>query len=341
MARINVREINESDIGACAALLAARHTRDSSRLPHLEPALCEPKGCEALIAPLVSNARADGLIAEREGKALGFLFGERMMLAPADFASNFIPPHSIAIPVEGHAFAEGEDALEVLRPLYAELAGRWTTDGFFNHRVGIPAGDLPAQEAWVTLGFGRRLTAAVRSTADPVAVAHPRALRIEQASPEDIDDVMALVDEQNRWHWGSPIFWPVLRAADEAARAFNLNSLRSSQIPYFLAYDEGRPAGMQSFLKPGFTPPIVKGDTNVYLFEGIVASDARGGGIGTALLHESMAWASRSGFESCTLHFASGNTLGAPFWLGNGFVPVEHTMANIIDERIAWGRPKP
>ena len=97
---------------------------------------------------------------------------------------------------------------------------------------------------------------------------------------------------------------------------------------------------MQSFLKPGFTPPIIKGDTNVYLFEGIVARDTRGGGIGTALLKESMAWASRSGFESCTLHFASGNPLGAPFWLGHGFVPVEHTMANVVDERVAWGRPQ-
>ncbi|MGE0600832.1 MAG: GNAT family N-acetyltransferase [Dehalococcoidia bacterium] len=340
MARIQVREIVPNDIGACAALLASRHRRDMARLPHLDPALREAKACESLIAPLVSNPRADGLIAERDGVPAGFLFGERMMLSPTDFASNFIPPHSIAIPVEGHAFADDADPLEVLRPLYAELAGRWTNEGFFHHRVGIPAGDAGAQEAWVTLGFGRRLTAATRTTSEPVAVAHPRPLRIEQASPEDIDDVMALVDEQNRWHWGSPIFWPVLRTADEAARAFNLNSLRSSGIPYFLAYDEGRAAGMQSFLKPGFTPPIIKGDTNVYLFEGIVARDARGGGIGTALLRESMAWASRSGYDSCTLHFASGNPLGAPFWLGNGFVPIEHTMAIDIDERIAWGRPK-
>lgn len=311
-----------------------------ARLPHLEPALQEAEACESLIALLISNPRADGLIAERDGVPVGFLFGERMMLSPTDFASNFVSPHSIAIPVEGHAFTQDVDALEVLLPLYAELASRWTRDGFFNHRAAIPAGDLHAQEAWVTLGFGRRLTAATRSTAEPVAVAHPRSVRIEQASPEDIDDVMALVDEQNRWHWGSPIFWPVVRTAEAAARTFNLNSLKSSNIPYFLAYYEGQTVGMQSFLKPGFTPAIVKGDSNVYLFEGIVARDARGGGIGTALLRESMAWAARAGFERCTLHFASGNPLGAPFWLGNGFVPVEHSMANVIDERVAWARPK-
>lgn len=79
----------------------------------------------------------------------------------------------------------------------------------------------------------------------------------------------------------------------------------------------------------------------MYLFEGVVASDSRGGGIGGALLKHSMAWAAQAGFETCTLHFASGNPLGAPFWLGHGFVPVEHTMQHVIDARVAWGRPKP
>lgn len=342
MPGIQVRAIETDDIVACAALLAARQRRDLARLPHLEPGLQDPATCEALIAPLIGSERSDGLIAERAGRPVGFLIGERMMLAPGDFASNFVPPHSIVMPVEGHAFAENEDALDVLWPLYAELAARWTDDGFFTHRAAIPAGDLAAQEAWVTLGFGRRLTAATRVTSLPVKVTHPRALRIEHASPEDIDDVMQLIGEQNRWHWQSPVFWPALRDAEAAARAFNLNALRSSEIPYFVAYDENdRPAGMQTFLRPGFTPPIVQGESNVYLFEGVVAAEARGGGIGTALLKESMTWAARSGFETCTLHYASANPLGAPFWLHNGFVPVEHTMANVIDERIAWARPRP
>lgn len=341
MPGIQVRDIETDDIAVCAALLAARHRRDMARLPHLEPALQDTATCEALIAPLAAGDRSDGLLAEREGRPVGFLIGERMMLAPADFASNFVPPHSIVIPVEGHAFAESADDLEVLWPLYAELAARWTRDGFFTHRAAIPAGDLAAQEAWVTLGFGRRLTAATRVTSSPVKVTHPRALRIEHASPEDIDEVMQLIGEQNSWHWQSPVFWPVLGDAEAAARAFNLNALRSSEIPYFVAYDEGRAAGMQTFLRPGFTPPIVKSESNVYLFEGVVTAEARGGGIGTALLQESMAWAARSGFETCTLHYASANPLGAPFWLRNGFVPVEHTMANVIDERIAWARPRP
>lgn len=337
---LTIRDAVPSDLETCTALLAGRHRRDLQRVPFFNPALAEPAACLALLEPLFANTYADGLVAETDGQTVGFLFGERMLLAPTDFASNFVAPHSIAVPVEGHAVAAGEDALSVYRALYAELAGRWVQDGFFIHRVAVTAEDPEVQDAWVTLGFGRALTAAVRATAEPVNVSRSRQLRIEQASPEDIDDVMMLIDEQDAWHWRSPMFWPVVHEAGPAARAFNHNALRSSEIPYFVAYEEGRAIAMQTFLRPGFTPPFVDPASNVYLFEGVVASHARGGGIGGTLLKHSMEWAARSGFETCTLHFASANPLGAPFWQGHGFRPIEHAMQRIIDDRVIWARPR-
>jgi GNAT superfamily N-acetyltransferase len=270
---------------------------------------------------------------------VGFLLGDRMLLPPADFASQWVPPYSIAMPIEGHAVADGEPCLAVYRSLYAALAERWVASGFFVHRISIPAGDRDSQEAWVTLGFGRQTTAATRTVGDPVAQAGSPSLTVERASPEDIEEVLSLADELDAWHWQSPMFWPVIHAAEKAVREFNLAALRSSQTPYFIAYDQGRPVGMQSFLRPGFTPPIVARERDVYLFDGIVAGSARGSGIGSRLLSESMRWAASAGFESCSLHFAPANPSGAPFWLSQGFVPVEHTMERVIDARIAWARP--
>ena len=338
MPRITVREARESDLSVVSGLLCSRHALDAARLPHLEPEWSNGAGCRSLLEPLVSNPRADGVIAELEGRPVGFLYGERMMLPPGDFASQYIPPHSISIPIEGHA-VDGALPLDVYRALYAELAGRWVAEGFFVQRVAIPAGDPELQDVWVTLGFGRCLTAATRSSAPPVTLAQPRNLTVERASPEDIDEVMRLADDLNEWHWRSPIFWPILQVAQPAAREFNIGALRSADIPYFVAYENGQPVGMQTFLRPGFTPPIVKRDTDVYLFEGVVANEARGGGIGGTLLRHSMDWAARNGYESCTLHFAPSNPTGAPFWLGHRFVPVEHTMERTIDSRIAWARP--
>ena len=60
--------------------------------------------------------------------------------------------------------------------------------------------------------------------------------------------------------------------------------LAEGQPPVFLGHESGRPVAMQSFLRPGFTPPLVNHDRNVYLFEGMVdpTSQARGAGNGSS-----------------------------------------------------------
>ncbi len=340
MPSIEVRSLAESDVAICAELLAMRHRADLTRVPHLDPLLADVAHTRPLLDSLFANALTDGAIALCEGAVAGFLIGERMLLAPRDFASQFVPPFSVAIGVENHASASGQDPVPVYRALYAFLARLWVDSGLFVHRVAIVPGDPDLQEAWVSLGFGRQMTAATRDTGVPVRLPSRRAITIERASPEDLNDVLQLADTLNAWHWQSPMFWPVLSEAQPAARDFNAHALRSGEMPYFVAYDEGRPVAMQTFLRPGFTPPIVKRDTDVYLFEGVVDDSVRGGGIGATLLEHSMAWAKRSGYASCTLHFASGNPSGAPFWLGHGFAPVEHTMQRTIDPRVAWARPK-
>ncbi|MCC6958933.1 MAG: GNAT family N-acetyltransferase [Dehalococcoidia bacterium] len=340
MNAIQTRLAAPGDAAAMSDLLAQRHRRDRSRIPSLTAHLSEPAAWRSMVDGLLANPRADVQVAMRAGAVVGFLAGERMLLGPADFASQFIPPQSIQSGLESQAVADGEDALNILRALYAVLARTWVDAGFFTHRISITHGDAELQEAWVTLGFGRYMTAATRPTANPVPLAKPRAIRIERASPEDIEDVMALADNLNAWHWQAPMFWPILEAPAAAAHQFNVAALRNADVPYFVAYEDGRPVGMQTFLRPGFTPPIVDHSSDVYLFEGVVSDDVRGGGVGAGLLAHSMEWARRAGHETCTLHFASGNPSGAPFWLGHGFAPVEHTMERTIDSRVMWARPK-
>ncbi len=334
-ARLEIRTAGIADLEAIAALFAERHRRDRTRVAFLEPRLEDRAAASELVEPLLSNGRARVAIAEAGGQVVGFLAGEEMLFAPTDMASQYVPPHSISMPIEGHAVADGYDPVAVYRALYGFLSRDWVARGFFVHRCAIPPADAGIQEAWVSLGFGRYMTAATRPTA-PVARPAAGGLEIQRASPEDIDVVEELVESLNAWHWEPPISWPIVRTAGNAAHEFTLQQLRSGDLPYFVAYQDGRPVGMQTFLRPGFTPPVVAHAGDVYLFEGVVSDEARGGGVGTALLRRSMDWARSAGFESCTLHFASPNPSGAPFWLGHGFVPVEHTMERRIDERVAW-----
>ncbi|MFN0094725.1 MAG: GNAT family N-acetyltransferase, partial [Dehalococcoidia bacterium] len=112
----------------------------------------------------------------------------------------------------------------------------------------------------------------------------------------------------------------------------------ANENPVFIAYQGGKAVGMQTFLRPGFTPGVIDHARDVYLFEGIVGQQARSGGIGSALLSHSMQWAREAGHLTSSLHFAAQNFSAAPFWLGQGFRPITYTMRRVIDQRILWNR---
>lgn len=338
MARLSVRPFEPRDLDDAARLLAARQARDRQRLPMLAAALEERAACRNLLAPLIENARASGAVALRDGEVAGFLFGEETLVAPDSFAYQFVPPYGISMGVQAHGVAEGEDVATVYRELYAFLAEAWTRKGFFDHRIHVVAGDADVQEAWLALGFGRHMTAATRPTAQPVDGVRAAGIEVHDASAEDIDVVVSLSLTLARHHARAPMFWPVIHTTLPAAREFMLGALNDPSCPHFVAYRDGAALGMQTFLVGGFTPPIVEREGNVYLFEGVVEPEARSGGVGALLLDHAMSWARNAGYRWCTLHFASGNGSGAPFWLGHGFIPVEHAMVRRVDERIAWAR---
>lgn len=338
MGRVSVRPFEARDVQACSEIFAARHRGDRQRLPMLTQGLESAEAAAEVLAQRANNPRVDGVVAERDGAVAGFMFGEEMLFPPDHFASQYIPPQSADIGVDSHGVVAGEDMLDVYRAMYSQLAGNWVRRGLFTHRVHIvPNADV--QEVWLTLGFGRQLTAATRETAAPVAATGYDGIEVHQAGAEDIDVVMSLADSLNRHHLQSPIFWPILPAPQPAARDFNLGHLGDPATnPYFVAYRDGQPIAMQTFIKPGFIPPVVEQDGNLYLYEGVVDDSARSGGVGAALLDHTMAWLREHGVRLCTLHFASMNPHGAPFWLKHGFVPVEHEMERRIDDRVAWAR---
>jgi len=69
---------------------------------------------------------------------------------------------------------------------------------------------------------------------------------------------------------------------------------------------------------------------------GVTAPDARGTGLGAALLRHSMDWARDEGYTRCTLHFLTANLAAARFWLRHGFQPLTEELVRRVDDRIAW-----
>jgi GNAT superfamily N-acetyltransferase len=225
---------------------------------------------------------------------------------------------------------------DVYREMYSALAEHFVAAGYFDHMVYLAPSDAAALDAFHSLGFGRALTAAIRGV-DPAPASPAARVDLHHAAAEDAEVVHGLNDELMEHHARSPIFWPHMSETDAASREFQSDLLKDPKTnAHVVAYENGRPLGMNSFMAPFWLSPLVAPEKTVYLYQGVVSQGARGGGVGSAILAEGVAWAREQGYEHIGLHFASPNISGARFWQSNGFKPVEHRLVRHIDERIAW-----
>lgn len=341
MARVTVRPLERGDLDAAAALVAEDHRNARERHPVLVEELSDVAESRAMLVKWLENERTDGAVAFDGDVLAGFLMGERLAGAPPDsYMGQLAHPRSVRVGPSDQAVAAGYDARGVCRLLYRELSEGWVAAGYYNHSVHLIEGNERLQEAWFNLGFGRTVSMAVREGTGPVAGAHAGDIEIREAGSEDVEVLVGLARTLGLHHIGAPIFmyWPVLPENDAMARSLFSSLLEDEKNPHFVAYREGKPVGLTSFLKQGFFPPYVSAEKNVYLFMGTVEPEAQDGGVGRALLDHGMAWARGEGYERCSLHVLTANYSGEPFWSANGFQPVEYTLERQIDERVAWAR---
>jgi GNAT superfamily N-acetyltransferase len=332
-----LRNARPADTAACAALLArdqSRALRESGR----NSRFVDPRACVELLDRLFSDRRSDVVVAERNGRLVGYLAGERQMFAPEEFASIYAEARSVVIPLHGHRVAEGEDPAEVYTELYGAVSGRWVERGMFTHTIGLAAEDREGIEAWSWLGFGHKSVCAIRETAEPVLVRGGPDVRVEQAGNEDDDLIEGFHRRLMTYQTGAPMFWPYNGEPDPAVREIRHKLLESGQAGCFLGWAGGEPAGMMLATPGIFVSPLLAGSDTSYLWEGFVDPEARASGVGALLLSRLMDWLRSRGQTRCALHFVAGNRLGRRFWLGNGFRPVELMLHRRIDDRVAWAR---
>jgi GNAT superfamily N-acetyltransferase len=321
-----------------AALLAARHRADRAREPRLPATFEGAPTARALIEATARSPATSGAVALRRERVVGFLLGSLVLPAPTSRGALFLDPRSAFVSYGGHA-AEPEEAEAIYRALYAAVAPAWVDAGYFAHYVSVAAGDRAACDAWMSLGFGRDATAALRDT-DPPPEDGAR-VEIRRADSSDLDLVMRMALGLYQHHAGPPMYVPYLAEVVADERAYQERLLVDPACAHWLAAREGRVVGMQSFEPPpSWLSPMLTPERCTYLLHGYTAPQARGSGVGRALLARSLAWAREAGHAHCLLHFLSANLPGVRFWLANGFQPIEHRLSRHIDERIAWARPE-
>jgi GNAT superfamily N-acetyltransferase len=325
----------DRDIDIAAKLLAERHQRDRLREPMFPQAFEDPAVCRSTIEHAFDAPGWSGVVAYAGGTPAGFAIVTVLDTPATHLLANFFPPRAASLGYANHAARDGIE-YDVYRAMFAELAGPLVERGYFEFGVNIPAADLAAREAWVSLGFGRVMTCAIRGVGPTERAAAP-GIELHQSAAEDAEVVFRLGEELTIHHARSPIFNPYMRESDAASHDFQTGLLAEPDAnAHWVAYEGGRPVGMNTFMQPFFLSPLTVPEKTIYLFQGIVTEDVRAGGVGTAVLARGVAWAREQGYQHVALHFASANVPGAKFWQSSGFHPVEHGMRRHIDERIAW-----
>ncbi len=330
-------------LDAAASLLAERHVRDRERDPRFPAEYEIPPACRPLIEQALAAEGARGVAAASGGEIVGFAVMAPFLAQPTHMTAAFFPPRCTNLGYTAHASKAGME-IDVYREMYAALSDHFVAQGFFDHNVYIAPRDKAVEEAFVSLGFGRTVTAAMRGV-EPVdalpgeSSTASAALELHAAASEDAPVIFALNDQLNAHHARAPIFWPHLHETSASSHDFQRDLLNDPKAnAHWVAYEDGRPIGMNTFMPPFWLAPTITPEKTIYLYQGVVSEEARRGGVGRAILAKGIDWAREQGYQHVALHFAAPNVAGARFWQSSGFSPIEHRMTRHIDERIAWAK---
>lgn len=281
---------------------------------------------------------AEGVTARGAGALDGFLFAVDVTPAPASPAARYAADRGTMMIAQGHALLSGVDPTDVYGAMYAELAARFVRRGLLDHTVHVPAADPALELAWANLGFGRASAVAARDLS-PVGVRGNK-VAVRRATAGDLESVGRLVLEESRYHAQAPIFRPYL-ARDTAAqvRETHRQALDDDGRGIFIARDGTRDVGI-IWIGPGLGSPLFIPDRGAYIGDTAVVPEARGTGVGAALVDAALAWARERDYRGVTLHYAAANPLSRSFWNALGFVPVMWHLRRRLDDRIAWATPE-
>jgi GNAT superfamily N-acetyltransferase len=334
--RLEVAPFTVEHLESAAALLAARHRDDRIRNPDLPARYVEPAETLTILTTNWDRPGTQGMIALRGGIPVGYLLGKPELGAPTDAFAGDYRPRSAVVSEADHA-ADPALAGEVYPRLYAALAEQWLTGGLLAHYLVAPAGGA-AIDACFALGFGQVEALAVRDTS-PTLLPSDGAIETRLATTHDVEEVGELVATMLRAFGAPPTCWPFLPESLPALEAFVAPLVGDPASPIWLAIRGGRVLGLQLYLTPAsptwFCPALATPAGSIFLFAASTVPEARGTGVGSALLTRGLAWAQAAGYEWCVLYYLTASPAAA-YWRSQSFRPLGLRLCRAVDERIAW-----
>jgi ribosomal protein S18 acetylase RimI-like enzyme len=326
---VRIRSFEHDDVGVAATLLAQRHHRDRTAQPLLSPHYEDPQICAKLIVNAL-NRETDGAIAIEDDRVVGYLLATR---------GDDLRGRHVWSGLEHHAIAFDADP-EIVRHLYAFLAGTWVDDARLHHYAVVPSTDLPP---WLALTFAHEQVHAVRKTAGPVTSADARGstgvsgapFSVRRAQPGDLEAVLPVARLIADANVSSPVFAFVGDAFYDEIRPGTLELLEDQGIDYWIAESAGEVLGFAAMRPiPVDEGTLLKPPGTVELIVAATLPRLRGTGVGIALLERALGSAAAAGLDVCVTDWRAANLTASVFWPRRGFRPFAYRLHRLIDPRV-------
>jgi GNAT superfamily N-acetyltransferase len=308
--------LDDATIDAAGALVASEHAAARRTRPGLPAAFDSPAACTAALQRLRDSGHT-GLVAVERGRPLAVMTA---------IAGGVARGRHGRLPAEGFAVAPDlEDPTTVLARLYGELAPELVAAGVLRHYLNHVA--LPTLDAALSnLGFGRHHVYASQPAAPR---SRPTGVQVRVGGVDDLAAVARLSLVEMQFRATPPIYsLPYPRSLEEVLD--HHRALHRDGATHLLATLDGRDVGLLT-IELASPAPRLCADGQPYIGPTATDPDARGRGVGRALVDTALSWAHAHGHRWVSVDFESANPLSRPFWLGNGFQPVGYGLLRILD----------
>jgi GNAT superfamily N-acetyltransferase len=229
------------------------------------------------------------------------------------------------LPAEGFAVAPARvDPTTVLARTFAEVAPQFVARGaqqFFVDHVALP----PLTEGWANLGFGRHHVYAVQPAAPRPSATH---VQVRLGGSDDLATIACLAQLEIRYRSTPPIYAPPVHLTLEEIREAH-RALQPRGATHFIAAIDGHDVGLLTLELTSPAPRLCPAG-QPYIGPTATHPDARGRGVGGALVNAALTWAHDHGYAWVAVDFEPANPLSRPFWLGSGFEPVGYSVERSI-----------
>jgi GNAT superfamily N-acetyltransferase len=319
-----IDDLDEATVERAGALVAREHAAARRVRPELPAGFSSAGVCASALQRLCDSGHR-GLVATDNGRTVAVM--------TVTVRENPVVGRYARLPAEGFAVEpERADPTGVLAVAFGDLASPLIADGGRSYYLLHTA--LPRlSEAVSNLGFGRNGAYGVQPA---VPRRRSSAVAVRVAGVEDLDIVARLALVEIKHRSAPPMFGPRYdpSLADLAAEH---RALQDKGAVHLVAALDGRDVGLLTIELTSPVPRLCP-DGQPYIGPTATLPDARGRGVGHALVDAALTWAHAHGYQWVSVDFETANPLSRPFWLNAGFHPAGYGVLRFIDQG-APGQP--